>query len=513
MRDTDGVVKGYPAEFIHRPPTPQKPWDLGPLAGGARLSIIDYAPAIEGKLNPKPLTDGGAPALHFTIATAMMNQRLESWLLADDQQHAAFNMGLATIELKRGVAPATPPATTPEEPKATSEVEIEETIFAFSKAPEEQIAKVRKGGKSGAKVQLIQPSREGGKDKGSVVVNLAGKTWTFDVAQNLGKDLPMDGSAFTLRIENYWADFRLENGKPGSLSDQPNNPAVVVTLRGKGVPVSDAPNEHGNTPGVAPEMPAEGTSPPNHLTLFIADDGSVSYDLRSRKAGNSTGKLAPNSPLTTGWADWQLTLDRVMPHAQEWMDFSPVANAAATTELPDGVRIRLQQGAEISEQWVPAGWQVSVPVSSTEVQIAYGWKQIPLPIALELMEFEVQRNEGNDSPAGFKSTVRVTNLEGQSATGQCWMNNPFSFPGEWWRTWTGLTFKMSQASWNPENLGQSTIQILRDPGWLLKWIGSLLIVCGIFMLFYVKKFRRPLQSAAAPPVLQPRAQREKELVA
>src|SRR3954464_2745919 len=71
VRDSDGVVKGYPVEFIHRPPTPQKPWDLGLLAGGSRLSIIDYAPAIEGKLNPRPLNDGGAPALHFTIATAM----------------------------------------------------------------------------------------------------------------------------------------------------------------------------------------------------------------------------------------------------------------------------------------------------------------------------------------------------------------------------------------------------------------------------------------------------------
>ncbi len=166
--------------------------------------------------------------------------------------------------------------------RITAEVEIEETIFAFAKAPEEQIAKVRKGGSTGAKVQLTQPQAG---NKGSVVVNLAEKTWTFDVAENLGNDMPMDGSPFTLRIENYWPDFRIDNGKPGSLSDQPNNPAVVVTLRGKGVPVSAAPNAHGNTPGVAPEMPAAGTTPPNHLTLFIADDGSVTYDLRSRKPG------------------------------------------------------------------------------------------------------------------------------------------------------------------------------------------------------------------------------------
>ncbi|MEY2518541.1 MAG: hypothetical protein QOF24_300 [Verrucomicrobiota bacterium] len=512
VRDTDGIVKGYPAEFIHRPPTPQKPWDLGLLAGGVQLSIVDYAPAIEGKLNPKPLDNGGAPALHFTIATALMGQRLENWLMADDHQHSSFNMGLATIELKRGVAPSSADAPAPPSSAADGEVEIEETIFAFAKAPEEQIAKVIKGGNTGAKAQLTQPSRDGGGNKGSVVVNLAGKTWTFDVAQNLGKDGAMDGSAFTLRIDNYWADFRIDNGKPTSVSDQPNNPAVVLTLRGNGVPVTAAANSHGDDkPGAAPEMPADGTSALNHLTLFIGTDGSVTYDLASRKLGHSTGKLELNKPLTTGWADWQLTLDRIMPHAQEWMDFNPVTAAPAGPELPDGVRVRLQQGEQISEQWIPAGWQISVPVSAGDVQVAYGWQQIPLPIALELMEFEVQRNEGSDSPAGFKSTVRVTSAEGHTAMGQCWMNNPFSYPGESWRTWTGLTYKMSQASWNPDNLGQSTIQILRDPGWLLKWVGSLLVVSGIFMLFYLKGFRRPsspVSSSAAPP----RAKREKALV-
>jgi uncharacterized membrane protein YfcA len=510
VRDTDGIVKGYPAEFIHRPPTPQKPWDLGLLAGGARLSIVDYAPAIEGKLNPRPLDDGGAPAVHFTIATALMGQRLENWLMADDHQHSSFNMGLATIELKRGTAPESKGDVPAAPPATTGEVEIEETIFAFAKAPEEQIAKAIKGGNTGAKVQLTQP-KDG--NKGSVVVNLAGKTWTFDVAQTLGKDAAMDGSAFTLRIDNYWADFRIDNGKPTSVSDQPNNPAVVLTLRGKGVPVTAATNAHGgDKPGAAPEMPADGTSALNHLTLFIANDGSVTYDLASRKLGHSTGKLELNKPLTTGWADWQFTLDRVMPHAQEWMDFNPAPAALADAQLPDGVRVRLQEGEKISEQWIPAGWQISVPASAGDVQVAYGWQQIPLPIALELMEFEVQRNEGSDSPAGFKSTVRVTSAEGQTALGQCWMNNPFSYPGEWWRTWTGLTYKMSQASWNPDNLGQSTIQILRDPGWLLKWIGSLLVVSGIFMLFYLKGFRRPSSPVSSTAAAPPRAKREKALV-
>ena len=244
----------------------------------------------------------------------------------------------------------------------------------------------------------------------------------------------------------------------------------------------------------------------------MADDGTVSYELISRKTGRSTGKLELNQPLTTGWADWQLTLDRTLPHAEEWMDFNPTTAPATGPELPDGVRIRIEQSGKASEQWVPAGWQVAMPAGPADVQVAYGWKQIPLPIGLELLDFEVQRNEGSDSPAGFKSTVRVTTAEGQTATGQCWMNNPFSYPGEWWRIWSGLTFKMSQASWNPDNLGQSTIQILRDPGWLWKWIGSLLIVSGIFMLFYLKGFRRPSMAATSTPVSRPKAKREEPLV-
>ena len=490
VRDTDGVVKAYRAEFIHRPPTPQRPWDLGPLASGARLSIIDHATAIESKLNPKPLGEGGTPAVHFTITTSMMGQRLESWLLADDDHegHGTFNMGLATIDLKRGIAPPIDAAQPGAAPPPGAEVEIEESIFAFTKAPDQQVSRVAKGGSTGAKVVLSQPS-EG--NKGSVGIAIGDNNWTHDVAASLGRDTPLEGSGFTMRVENYWPDFRIEGGKPGSVSEQPNNPAVVVTIRGHGLPIAKPAND----PHGAPD--ADQAAVPNRLTLFIADDGAITYDLHSRNAGRSTGKLDLDAPLPTGWADWQLSVDRVLPHAEHWMEFSP-ATANTTANLPDGIRIRVQQGSETIEQWAPSGWQIAVETRPQPIQVSYGFRQQPLPIALELMQFEVERNEGSDSPASFKSTVRVTDREGHNATGQCWMNNPFNFPGRWWNTWSGLTFKMSQASWNPENLGQSTIQILRDPGWLLKWVGSLLVCAGIYMLFYMKQFRKPSGSSVKP---------------
>src|SRR5437016_4793743 len=438
----------------------------------------------------------GAPAIHFKIETAMMNQHLESWLMADDPQHGNFSMGLANIELKRGSAPTSPSSIT--STSKNEEKDLEESIFAFSKAPDEQIGHVNKGGSTGAKVQLEPPRN---RNKGRVLISLGGKESSFDVAENVGREMKIEKTPFTLKIDNYWADFRIENGKPGSISDQPNNPAVLVTIRGKAVPTTivETKNPHGGgelpTTGGPPTMPAVGDAAPNHLTLFVANDGAISYELLSRKSGKSSGKIDINKSLTTGWADWQLVIDKAMPHAEQWMDFTPAksettSTSAGAAELPDGVRIRVEQHGETLEQWVPAGWQVTVPTLPNETMVAYGWKTLPLPIGLELLDFEVKRNEGSDSPAGFKSTLRVSSSDGESGTGAGWMDHQFSYTSMWCRTWTGFTYKISQASWNPENLGQSSVQILRDPGWLLKWIGSLLVVIGVFMMFYLQPYRK-----------------------
>ena len=76
-------------------------------------------------------------------------------------------------------------------------------------------------------------------------------------------------------------------------------------------------------------MPPAGTETPNRLTLFVAEDGSLSYELVSRKAGTSIGKIDINKPLATGWADWQLKIEKVMPHAESWMDFAPMKSSKA----------------------------------------------------------------------------------------------------------------------------------------------------------------------------------------
>src|SRR6266404_3579446 len=276
VHDLDGIIKGYPAEFLHHPPDPKHPRNLGQLASGARLQIVDYAPAIEGKLNPRPLKDGGAPAVHFKIETAMMNQHLETWLLVDDPQHGSFSMGLANIELKHGIIPSASSSTRLRETTAgqasrSEAIELEESIFAFTKAPGEQVGRVAKGASTGAKVRLDQPQNG---NKGRLVISLGDKEASFDVAENLGREVGIEGTELKLKIDNYWPDFRIQDAKPSSVTDQPNTPAVLVTIRGKGVPAKapETKNPHGGTEmpttGGPPTMPAPGAEAPNHLTLF-----------------------------------------------------------------------------------------------------------------------------------------------------------------------------------------------------------------------------------------------------
>jgi hypothetical protein len=239
--------------------------------------------------------------------------------------------------------------------------------------------------------------------------------------------------------------------------------------------------------------------PGDRAVIYLADDGKLSYFLQNKEGTVAKGNLEAGKPMATGWGNWQMEVAQVMPQAVAYTDFQPVRKSTKMSprdraNLTQGVKVQLSRGEEHDEEWLASGWSVDLPSEHETLQATFGSKILPMPISLALQQFDVERNEGNDSPAGFKSTLLVQDAAGNSATGTCSMNEPMNFPDVFWRRWTGLTYKVSQASWNPENLRQSSIQILLDPGWLFKWTGSLMVCIGIFTMFYL----RPPRDAAHP---------------
>ena len=61
---------------------------------------------------------------------------------------------------------------------------------------------------------------------------------------------------------------------------------------------------------------------------------------------------------------------------------------------------------------------------------------------------------------------------------------PVGYGRAFWRSLLGWNYKFSQANWDPQNLNQTTLQVLYDPGWPFKWTGSIGICAGITLMFY-----------------------------
>ncbi len=248
------------------------------------------------------------------------------------------------------------------------------------------------------------------------------------------------------------------------------------------------------------QAPSSGAA--NHAIVRAAADGQLDVEIFTGGQRVGGGPLVPGQPVATGWNDWTIEALQTLPSAVTGFHFSPLAKDAPPPPgqpLYEGVRVRASNGDRSVEEWVAAGWRVSLPTGSFPLEVAYGWETYRLPFGLVLEDFIVERNEGTDEPASFRSHLAMVLPDGTvSATGSCSMNQPANYPDAIWRSLTGLTYKISQASWNPNDLNQSSVQILRDPGWLGKWVGSLILCSGLVTMFI---FRRP--DAKSKPATKP----------
>lgn len=254
------------------------------------------------------------------------------------------------------------------------------------------------------------------------------------------------------------------------------------------------------TDGAPPPM----TGAPNRAVITAMADGTLRMALYSSGRLVTEVAMPRGQAIRTGWNDWTIEVADVLPSAAPGFHFEPLPDdkePAAGEQLMDGVLVRASRSDQTVEQWVGTGWRVSMPTGALPIEVSYGWEVFRLPFGLVLEDFTVERNEGTDDPASFRSDLAMVLPDGQvAARGSCSMNQPANYPQAFWRSMTGLTYKISQASWNPNDLNHSSVQILRDPGWLGKWTGSLIICAGLITMF---TFRRPSEPRPQPSKQQP----------
>ncbi len=294
-------------------------------------------------------------------------------------------------------------------------------------------------------------------------------------------DQPLTVGPATVTLGDYWPDFKIVDGRPATSSDQPNNPAALIRITG---PAHD--HDHASSGDLALEIA------PN------SDGTGVEWQAVRSGFATASGTAAHGDTFAPGWADWTAEVSEFFPQSEIITDTRPGDDSVKG--IPGfHARLRAPDGTEGPAKWIASGALTTLAHDRTVVRLGYGLELRPTPFTIGLEKFEVPRYEGTETPANYISTVQFTESEtGATKTAVAQMNQPASWPGGLWANLTGINYKFSQAEWNPRDLGETTLQVLYDPGWSLKWIGSLAICAGIFIQFYLKPKKR--SAGPTPPI-------------
>jgi hypothetical protein len=417
-----------------------------PVAKDLRLTLDQFLP----NTRVAQLVDEGGgepnPALQFELKSEMASQDVTDWLVAASPERSHASIGPAQFEF----------------------------IAAKDQAELKNL--------------LAEPSHPGsGSGAPTVIITVGGKDFSFDVAENVDKHLSLGDTGVGAHIAGYWPDFQMdENHKPSTASKVPKNPAAVVILsrgddeerqflfvNGQVAPIVRTTKGK----GIGAQVQLTGASPKQRsgvMTIVLAPDGTLHYAVAA-KAGFKSGQMKVGEPVATGWMDFEFTPAKFVPKAVVSQRIEP-APADPEANWPS-LKVTAHAGGQEQSEWMRFGQPAVLNVGGKTVHVMYGWDSMQLPFTVELEDFVVERDEGSMNVAGWTSKVIFhDDVRGLTQRASIWMNHPAWFNG----------YKFSQASWNPNDLKYTALQVKKDPLWMtyVTWTGAVLIVSGIALMFW-----------------------------
>jgi hypothetical protein len=124
------------------------------------------------------------------------------------------------------------------------------------------------------------------------------------------------------------------------------------------------------------------------------------------------------------------------------------------------------------------------------------------PFSLTLLKATHSVYSGTDIPKDFRSRVRLVNLEtGENREVEIYMNTPLRYGG---MTFYQYQMSREEAALKPGEVPFSTLQIVRNPGWLTPYAGCAIVATGLVtqFMFHLVGFMRKRRGVAAAPVKQ-----------
>jgi len=157
----------------------------------------------------------------------------------------------------------------------------------------------------------------------------------------------------------------------------------------------------------------------------------------------------------------------------------------------DALRFEVTFGGERQESVVfgqtgVIGEPVNLDFKDLNVRLTYGAEYIKLPFALKLVDFELERYPGSNSPASYASDVVLIDKEqGIEEPFRIYMNHVLDHRG----------YRFFQSSYDQDEKG-TVLSVNNDPGTLPTYIGYILLAIGMFGSLFAKgRFSRLMKLA------------------
>jgi len=331
--------------------------------------------------------------------------------------------------------------------------------------------------------------------RGVLSVHHEGEMLRLPVGENLGKKVKLGRSDVRVEIVEY-----LPNAKPQSggrfvtASEEPKEPLLEIRVhladREEPMrqiafakkPLLNLDGVHGSRCPVKFWYHHPAVSPAPGAEFLQTPDGKLYARASVDGAYRVRGEVEQGDEIEIG-AGFKVALREYLPSARKEISFEPVDTAAGGASLEAAALVETAVAGVTQRTWLQRGDDrfgfARLAAGEGSLLLTFDYEEFPLGFALELVDFRRDYNPGRVGDAGFASVVRLSDeTAGADEEQTIAMNRPLS-RGK-------FTFYQSSFQEQPGGKDASVLSVAYDPGRFLKYLGSLMLCAGTFIMFYRK---------------------------
>ncbi len=448
------------------------------LSGGYELVGVEYLPRLVNE--PSWVASGveglGSPAIELELYNSRF--RVHQWLAVKEADvPATVNFGPASVYFERLWNAA------------------DEKRFATDSRP-----------KPKAKTT----------SKGHVEMQVGGANYRFTL-EELQKDWQRLGkTGFQTKLDKYFPYAVVEGNELKNRGPEPLNPAAQILVRN----VQGLTEKHtifANYPEFATlhrkELPEghkafgvklslvmagsehrpEGTPSGQGELKFVQSADGKTLKYRSKgKIGDLKGEgvVKVGEPMATGWMDLEFVVKQWLPYGVESDQPRYVETiSGGDSNFLSGIKfeVRRTKGRDVSFDepdtagmhfWLSEGGTKPLSIGGRDYLISYGKEKLLLPFVVFLDKFTMGTNPGTNKAASYESRVTVIDdTKGTRKSSLISMNEPMVH--------AGYTFYQASYALEDGKPPMSVFSVNRDIGRWVKYLGSLIIVLGAALMFWM----------------------------